>query len=183
MPYLNENPSAVETYIFEPGGQQRPGASASLRLLLHLLRLPFMSKFGLIDALLRSELELPRSTSFYPGFRCLVGNLYCGENVGLCDTLFVDYAPVYIGEKVGFSFRNLVLTSTHDFKDFNKIVAKSVIIERNVWITTNVTILPGVRIGENSVIGAGSVVTSDIPPNVFAAGNPCRYIKTIQRGS
>ena len=47
----------------------------------------------------------------------------------------------------------------------------------NVWITTNVTILPGVTIGENTIIGAGSVVTRDIPANVYAAGNPCRVIK------
>jgi maltose O-acetyltransferase len=46
----------------------------------------------------------------------------------------------------------------------------------------NVTILSGVRIAENSVIGAGSVVTRDIPPNVFAGGDPCKPIKAVQRG-
>lgn len=48
-----------------------------------------------------------------------------------------------------------------------------------MWVTTNVTILPGVTIGSNTIIGAGSVVTKDIPSGVFAAGNPCRVIKKI----
>ena len=52
-------------------------------------------------------------------------------------------------------------------------------IEDNVWIGSNVVILPGVTIGENSVIGAGSVVTKDIPKNVVAVGNPCKVLRPI----
>lgn len=54
-----------------------------------------------------------------------------------------------------------------------------VIIEDNVWIGGNVSICPGVRIGANSVIGAGSVVIKDVPPNTIAAGNPCKAIREI----
>ena len=50
---------------------------------------------------------------------------------------------------------------------------------RDRWITSNVTILPGVTIGDNTVIGAGSVVTKNIPSGVFAAGNPCKVIRKI----
>lgn len=53
------------------------------------------------------------------------------------------------------------------------------IIEDNCWIGGAVTICPGVTIGENSVIGAGSVVTKSIPPNSVAAGNPCKVIREI----
>lgn len=56
---------------------------------------------------------------------------------------------------------------------------KPVHIGNNCWICANVTILPGVEIGDNCVIGAGSVVTRSIPANSFAAGNPCRVIRTI----
>ena len=52
-------------------------------------------------------------------------------------------------------------------------------VGNNVWIGGNVTVLPGVSIGDDSVIGAGSVVTKDIPENVIAAGNPCRVIRKI----
>ncbi len=58
--------------------------------------------------------------------------------------------------------------------------AKSVIIEENAKIGGNVTILPRVRIGKNSLIGAGAVVTKDIPPDSVAVGNPARVIKSIK---
>ena len=56
---------------------------------------------------------------------------------------------------------------------------KPITIGNNIWIAGNVTICGGVTIGNGSVIGAGSVVTRDIPPDSFAAGNPCRVIKKI----
>lgn len=52
-------------------------------------------------------------------------------------------------------------------------------MEKNVWIASNVTILPGVHIGDNSVIGAASVVTKDIPANVVAVGSPAKVIREI----
>ena len=52
-------------------------------------------------------------------------------------------------------------------------------IGKNVWIGSNAAILPGVSIGDNTVIGAGSVVTRDIPANVVAVGNPCRVLREI----
>ena len=62
---------------------------------------------------------------------------------------------------------------------FNLEYAKPVIIRDNCWIACNVTICGGVTIGAGTIIGAGSVVTRDIPPNVLAAGNPCRVIREI----
>jgi acetyltransferase-like isoleucine patch superfamily enzyme len=56
----------------------------------------------------------------------------------------------------------------------------SVTIGKNVWIGMNSTILRGVTIGDNSIIGAGAVVTMDIPAEVVAAGNPARVVKTLQ---
>ena len=56
---------------------------------------------------------------------------------------------------------------------------KPVVIENNVWLGERVIVMKGVTIGENSVVGAGSVVTKNIPPNTVAAGNPARVIKTI----
>jgi acetyltransferase-like isoleucine patch superfamily enzyme len=65
--------------------------------------------------------------------------------------------------------------------DASKIKAKKVVIGDNVWIGLGCTILKGVHIGENAVIGAGSVVVSDIPSNSICAGNPCKLIKKIER--
>ena len=60
-----------------------------------------------------------------------------------------------------------------------KKISKPIKIGNNVWICGNVTVLPGVSIGDNSIIGAGSVVSKDIPSNVLALGIPCRVIKNI----
>lgn len=57
--------------------------------------------------------------------------------------------------------------------------AKPIVLGDNVWLGGDVTILPGVTIGSNTVIGAGSVVTKDIPSGVVAAGNPCRVMREI----
>lgn len=54
-----------------------------------------------------------------------------------------------------------------------------IVIGNKVWLGGNVVVCPGVTIGENSVIGAGSVVTKDIPPNVVAVGNPCKVLRAI----
>lgn len=134
-----------------------------------------------VEPLIKKWLNLPSDVGLQPGVSFKSGQVYCENRVNLGDTLFVDYAPIYIAEYVGFAFRNTIVTSLHDPAEFNRVITRPVVIERNVSITTNVTILGGVRIGENSIVGAGSVVTKDIPPNVFAAGNPCVPIKDIVR--
>jgi len=96
-----------------------------------------------------------------------------------CAIHFFDYAPIIIEDGVSFGYQNIVITSTHKLSNFNEIEARQVIIEANAPITCRVIILGGVTIGANSVIGSGSVVTRDIPPNVFATGNPYKPIQYI----
>lgn len=149
-------------------------------LSLHKLDLPFIS--GIARKQLQNNLNKCAKAVIAPGFRCLYGNISCDSEVSLHDTVFVDYANVFIGKGAGFSFQNMVITSTHDLCDMKTVLASEIIIGENVWITSRVVILPGVRIGRNSVIGAGSVVTKDIPPNVFAVGIPAIPVKTLDRG-
>lgn len=75
-----------------------------------------------------------------------------------------------------------IVTLNHDINPESRINAtpKSVKIGKNVWIGADCTILPGIMIGNNSVIGAGSVVTKDVPDNVVVAGNPAEIIKDIK---
>ncbi|WP_363315970.1 DapH/DapD/GlmU-related protein [Chryseobacterium sp.] len=58
--------------------------------------------------------------------------------------------------------------------------AHPITVGDNVWLGGNVVVLPGVTIGSNSVIGAGSIVTKDIPSNVVAVGNPCKVVKNLE---
>lgn len=167
----------MESIIYERDGKSRPQMSLLMRMLLYLNQNPFFHRIG--GGKIRKYFSMPDTTSFSPGFYCSAPYLELGEHVGLGDTFILAYAPVRIGNNVSMSFHNAIITSTHDLNNFKTVVGKPVTIGDNVWITTNVTILPGVTIGNNTIIGAGSVVTRDIPSNVFAAGNPCRVIKTI----
>lgn len=119
-------------------------------------------------------------------FRCDYGyNIHLGENfyanVG-CTIL--DGAEVRFGNSVLLAPNVGIYTAGHPLNVEQRIVgieyAYPVTIGNNVWIGADVTILPGVSIGDNSVIGAGSVVNRDIPGNVVAAGNPCRVIKGVE---
>ena len=73
-----------------------------------------------------------------------------------------------------------IATVNHDLKDrHHKYYFKKVIIKKNAWICIGAIICPGVTIGENSVVGAGAVVTKDVPDNVIVGGNPAKIIKSI----
>src|SRR5215211_4359130 len=76
-----------------------------------------------------------------------------------------------------------LLTPTHpidpDTRRAKWEAAEPIVIEANVWLGGGVIVLPGVTIGENTVVGAGSIVTKDLAPNVVAAGNPARVVRSL----
>lgn len=89
-----------------------------------------------------------------------------------------------IGDRVQIATGVSIFTAGHDTSVLSRRkgveFGHPIFIEDDCWIGGNVVILPGVRIGKGSTIGAGSVVTADIPPYSVAVGNPCRVKKTIQ---
>ncbi|KXF82822.1 sugar O-acetyltransferase [Enterovibrio coralii] len=95
----------------------------------------------------------------------------------------VDDTHIYIGDHVMIGPNVTIATAGHPVDpDLRRKVAQfnvPVHIGANVWIGANSVVLPGVTIGENTVIGAGSIVTKDIPANVVAVGNPCRVLREI----
>ncbi len=113
------------------------------------------------------------------GYNISVGeNFYMNHNGVILDGAKVEFGDnVFIGPNCGF------YTAGHpiDYIQRNKGLeyAKPIKVGNNVWFGGNVVVLPGVTIGDNVVIGAGSVVTKDIPPNVIAHGSPCRVVKEI----
>lgn len=84
-----------------------------------------------------------------------------------------------IEDDVLISLNCTIATNNHDFYERSVLTCLPVHICRNAWLGVNVTICPGVTIGENAVIGAGSVVTKDIPANAVAAGVPARVIRYL----
>lgn len=95
----------------------------------------------------------------------------------------VDDSHIYIGDHVMIAPNVTITSGTHPIHpELRKKQAQynlSVHIGNNVWIGSNAVVLPGIHIGENSIIGAGSIVCKDIPANVIAVGNPCKVLRTI----
>ena len=111
-------------------------------------------------------------------------HVHLGKNVYVnFNSTFVDDALIYIGDGTMLAPNVTIVAASHPMSPKLRAEGygcnKPVYIGKNVWIASNVTVLPGVHIGDNSVIGAGSVVTHDIPDNVFAAGNPAKIIREI----
>jgi maltose O-acetyltransferase len=118
-----------------------------------------------------------------PPFYCDYGsNIFLGDNVYF-NCVVLDPAKVEIGSNVLFGPNVQVYTATHPLDAAQRRTglefAKEIKIGSDVWIGGNAVICPGVTIGDRSVIGAGSVVTSDVPEGVFAAGSPCRVIRPL----
>jgi len=120
-----------------------------------------------------------------PSFWCDYGyNIEAGENFYANHNLVIlDCAKVTFGDNVFIGPNCSFYTAGHpiDFEQRNAGLeyAHPIIVGNNVWFGGNVVVLPGITIGNNSVIGAGSVVTKDIPDNVVAVGNPCKVVKNI----
>jgi maltose O-acetyltransferase len=122
-----------------------------------------------------------------PPFYCDYGsNILLGERVYFnFNCVVLDVCPVKIGDFVLFGPAVQIYTATHPMnagvrraQEFGKPIE----IGSDVWVGGGAILCPGVKIGAKSVIGAGSVVTRDIPDGVFAAGNPCRVIRAITEG-
>jgi maltose O-acetyltransferase len=131
-------------------------------------------------------------------FYCDYGkHISIGNNVIInINCTFVDCNKIEIGNNVLIASNVQIYTATHPVEMSERLVdgwveneeipyfrtfALPVKIEDNVWIGGGVIILPGVTIGENSVIGAGSIVTRSVPKNCVAYGNPCRPVRSINK--
>ena len=126
--------------------------------------------------------------TFHYGRHTRIGKRFFGN----FNLTIQDDAEVTIGDDCNFGPNTTIVTPLHPMvaKERNKIktaggemkrlcYARPVHIGNSCWFGASVTVCPGVTIGDNCVIGAGSVVTRDIPSNSFAAGVPCRVIRTI----
>lgn len=95
----------------------------------------------------------------------------------------VDDTHIYVGDCTMLGPNVVIATAGHpilpSLREKGYQYNLPVHIGRNCWLGAGVIVLPGVTVGDNSVIGAGSVVTKDIPPNVVAVGNPCRVLREI----
>ena len=120
-----------------------------------------------------------------PDFRCEFGkNITVGDDVYInFGCVVLDCGQVTIGRNTLIGPNVGIFSGNHTVDAGERaaggLIPKPITIGERVWICGQVTIVPGVTIGNDTVIGAGSVVTRDIPSGVVAAGNPCRVIRSL----
>ena len=105
-----------------------------------------------------------------------------GDNVNFgFDTMLVVDAPISIGDNVMIGHRVTLITAYHDYDEDMVMRSKPISIGDYAWVTTNVIVLPGVKIGKGAVVGAGSIVTKDVPEMEVHAGSPAKKINQRKR--
>ncbi|MBS6533506.1 MAG: sugar O-acetyltransferase [Oscillospiraceae bacterium] len=142
------------------------------------------------ERLLRELLgAVGKDISIQPMFWCDYGcNIRMGSQIEINhNCVILDCAPVTFGDHVFIGPNCGFYTAGHPLdaatRNAGLEFARPITVGDNVWFGGNAAVLPGVTIGSGTVIGAGSVVSRDIPPNVVAAGNPCRVLRPICPGS
>jgi maltose O-acetyltransferase len=175
---------AGESYNFlDPALEaERQGAKELLR------RLNLSGAASERQAILQQLLgQIGQNSIIEPPFYCTYGqNIRLGDHVYLnvlCTIL--DCNEVRIGNDVMIGPAVQIYTAAHDLRAEVRIrgweVAKPIVIEDNVWLGGGAILLPGVRIGRNAVVGAGAVVSRDVPANTVVAGNPARVTRELEQ--
>jgi maltose O-acetyltransferase len=172
--------------LYNPLDEQLSAERLNARLLLAALNDTREDETAERSSLLRELLpNAGEGLWLQPPFYCDYGyNIKLGEKVFFnFNCVVLDVMLVTIGSRTLFGPNVQVYTATHPINHKERAAglefAKPITIGDDVWIGGSVVICPGVTIGDRSVIGAGSVVTKDIPADVFAAGNPCKEIRTL----
>jgi acetyltransferase-like isoleucine patch superfamily enzyme len=128
--------------------------------------------------------RIDKSTRIFPPFYTNFGRfISLGKNVFINHACsFLDIGGITIEDDVLIGPRVNIISESHPLDPAGRqtLLLKQVIIKRNAWIGAAVTILPGVTIGENAVIAAGAVVTTDVPANTIAGGVPAKHINSLE---
>ncbi|EKE41455.1 hypothetical protein ENUP19_0305G0035 [Entamoeba nuttalli] len=142
----------------------------------------FTKRQEIIKTIVKS---IGENSVIFPPFRCSKGRfITIGNNTVInVNCYIIDGIPITIGNNVMIAANVSILGGTHStdpiIRNYGTVYRKPVTIEDGAWIGCGAKILPGVRIGKNAVVGAGSVVTHDIPDNMVAVGNPARVKRRV----
>lgn len=183
---ISEKEKMLAGELYDPLDKQLADERTRTRLLIKALNDTREDEVSKRESILR-ELIPAAGTGLWlqPPFYCDYGsNIIVGDKVFFnFNCVVLDVAQVKIGSRTLFGPNVQIYTATHpiDYKQraAGLEYAKPISIGEDVWVGGSVVICPGVAIGDRTVIGAGSVVTRDIPADVFAAGNPCRVIRDL----
>lgn len=107
-------------------------------------------------------------------------NVKIGKRVVVMNnSLFMSAGGITIEDDVLVAANAQLISNNHDVEEHAILTCKPIVLKRNCWIGVGATILPGVTVGENSIVGAGAVVTKDVEPNTVVGGIPAKLIKRL----
>lgn len=145
---------------------------------------PVVEMFQVLQQLLG---RIGSNSIIFPPFYCAYGkNIFLGDHVFFnVQCTILDCGLVQIGHHVMVGPCVQIYTPAHhlqaELRNQGLEVAQAIVIEDNVWIGGGAILLPGVTVGRNAVVGAGAVVSRDVPPSTVVAGNPARVIRQIEQ--
>lgn len=185
---MSEFEKMVAGKFYDPSDSSVAVARSRARVFMERYNATKDGEFEVRDSLLREYLGRVGAAPYMePPFRCDYGcNIRIG-NAFYCnfDCLFLDSAPIEIGDHVMLGPGVHIYTPCHplqrDDRKSGAEYAKPVVIGNDVWIGGRAVICPGVTIGDGAVVGAGAVVTKDVPKDCVVAGNPAVVIRSIDQ--
>lgn len=173
--------------LYNPLDEQLTAERTHARLLIKELNDTIEDQPDIRNNILRQLIpDAGKNLWLQPPFYCDYGyNMQIGDNVFFnFNCVVLDVMKVIIGSRTMLGPNVQLYTATHPVNHRERAsgveYAKPITIGEDVWVGGSVVICPGVTISDRTVIGAGSVVTKNIPSDVFAAGNPCRVIRTLE---
>ncbi len=183
---MTEKEKMLQGQLYNPLDKELVSARISSRLLQQQLNSCDADNGKELKRLVKELIPNQGKSCFLqPPFYCDYGtNIFLGKRVFFnFNCVVLDVTPVTIGDRTMFGPNVQIYTATHPLeatpRGSGTEFGKPITIGKDVWIGGGAIICPGVHIGDRTVIGAGSIVTKDIPSDVFAAGNPCKVIKHI----
>ena len=189
-----------ETFGFQPTDKAHFKAMLKAEILLWLFNKTPIWRIKKRRRIIKKLLDIKTPIyEIYSPFHVSYGyNIHVGKNFfSNYNLIMIDHTDIYIGDDVRIAPNVTITTVKHPFEAEKRAIQymdntfhpdgigdyeinAPVHIGNNVWLASGVIVCPGVTIGDNAVIGAGSVVTKDIPANTFACGVPCRVVKEIE---
>jgi maltose O-acetyltransferase len=186
---LSEKEKMLAGELYDAGNRQLVAERHKARQLLMQLNTSASHDTAGRQALLAELLGTAgENLSVEPPFYCDYGyNITTGRNVFInFNCVILDVAPVTLGDNVLLGPNVQLYTALHplDWKQRAEGLeyAKPLVIGSHVWIGGGAILCPGITIGDRSIIGAGSVVTRDVPPDTVVAGNPAKVIRVLSSG-
>lgn len=185
MGFLDRSRSGLPTSSADPDIGELIEAMERAEILCDRFNSGGSDRRALLEELFGEELD--PGTTVRPSFRCDVGtNIHLGRSVMVnYDCVLLDTADIRIGDHTLIAPRTVIATSSHDFPAMQRrdvrTLSLPVHIGSDVWIGASSVILPGITVGDGAIVGAGSIVTHDVPAGEVWAGNPARRIRRCCR--